>query len=247
MNSRKYVLFLCITCLLSDVLIFIPRFSTSPFFPVQVGMICSWIFTVPLYVGMIHSYIKKDYRHILKILLFTLFRNNFEFMNLPTEKVGKNFELRRILKAQMLTMMLVLTAFFTCQLVQNMKKSYFVLMMNIALMNIVVIASYYNPDGQIGKDIFPILTLVVPEIICATIFFNIHKENVIASIVENVQIYEHEKYKQMFDSLQEGVLVINTPKQDIKNTSKDECRLYFANELMILLLQKILDVPIKFD
>ena len=85
-------------------------------------------------------------------------------------------------------------------------------------MNVIVIGSYFEQNGNLGQDIIALITVIVPELIGATLFFHINKENVIASIVENVQIYENDKYKQMFDSLQEGVLVINTPLKDIKET-----------------------------
>lgn len=65
----------------------------------------------------------------------------------------------------------------------------------------------------------------------------------VASIIENVQLFEYQQYKLMFNSLQEGVLVVNTPKVDVAEVPFKDCRLFFANELMQVLMNKLLGIP----
>ena len=68
------------------------------------------------------------------------------------------------------------------------------------------------------------------------IWVTFFKQNAQASVDQSVQLFEFEQYKDMFNSLQEGVIVFDLPTDD-----KPSYRVFFINELM----QSIMDLLIE--
>ena len=65
-----------------------------------------------------------------------------------------------------------------------------------------------------AKDDYPILgVMIFTSFFNLLIFVYINKQNILANIVENVKHGENESIKLMFDSLQEGIIVINEKTQ----------------------------------
>lgn len=63
-------------------------------------------------------------------------------------------------------------------------------------------------------------------------FLQVHRKNVLANITQNIQVFEYEQYRDMFNSLQEGILVFDN--------NDEGCSTFFANELMLHMMGHVL-------
>lgn len=53
-----------------------------------------------------------------------------------------------------------------------------------------------------------------------------------ADIIRSIQQFEYEQYTEMFNSLQEGIIVIDSPETEIKEIQTNNIKIFFANEMM---------------
>ena len=111
---------------------------------------------------------------------------------------------------------------------------------NVLIMYVQVI--WINHQGDVGKDLPLYLLNTFLSLGTLLIYMFLDSQNVLANIRHKISTFEYEQYKEMFNSLQEGVLVI-----DSETTDADGFQVFFANELMQKLMTKVLDVKASHD
>ena len=103
----------------------------------------------------------------------------------------------------------------------------------------VMIVLYHKPGG--AKDDIPTYFGITLGVFIPTLIFSfVEQNNVLANVTKNIREFEYEQYKEMFNSLQEGIIVINSPND--KTADKQKYSVFFANEMMQLLMQELLGI-----
>ena len=65
----------------------------------------------------------------------------------------------------------------------------------------------------------------------------------LANVDKNIEKFEFDQYKEVFNSLQEGILVTHT--EHVEGREEGNFKVFFANEIMQEMMFKLLDTPIE--
>ena len=88
------------------------------------------------------------------------------------------------------------------------------------------------------EEIFQYVITTVSSLALMIVFINLNRQNMVASLTSNLSTFEYEQYKDLFNTLQEGIVVIDF--NQTKAALKDAYSVFFANEQMTRLLSKFL-------
>ena len=69
------------------------------------------------------------------------------------------------------------------------------------------------------------------------VFVFVNNKNMASVALQEVKMFEYDQYKTMFNSLQEGIIVIDT--QTKESTEALDYSLFFINEVQQLIMNKI--------
>lgn len=126
------------------------------------------------------------------------------------------------------------------QIFKNSVVMFWNIIINIFLIYVWIITFNHQAEGA-PDDFGQYAAVIVVSMVTLVIFTFIDRQNVLANVTKNLQIFEFESYKEMFNSLHEGIIVINAPETLDKNES-DQISIFFANEIIQLIMQQLLGI-----
>ena len=111
-----------------------------------------------------------------------------------------------------------------------------VVLSNAMFMFIVVYALTYEAKLK-GDDYSAMIAIIIGAAIQVFVFIFVNTKNMASTALEEIKLFEFEQYKTMFNSLQEGIIVIDTPASSTSETK--DYALFFINEVQQIIMNKI--------
>ena len=115
-------------------------------------------------------------------------------------------------KAMFHSVIILFTTQLATQIMSNNKMKAFVIIFNNFIMYIIMVVAHFKVKPQ-GDDMSATLAVIVLSVVNGLVYVFINNRNVASSVFEHFKIFEYQQYKTMFNSLQEGIIVIDTPKE----------------------------------
>ena len=240
-NARIFVINAALTFLIGDCAFYLPSLvkEDRKWFPNLLGIVLGLVVSIPLYIGIAHSLLKKKLGLIRWLLVIVIFRCQFEMWNMPREG-SVNFSLRRMVKSQTISISQMASLKIASELFKDYRRIIVSNIIVLVLTNVQIIALHIKPDGL--ADVLPLTSYLLPQLMVVIIYCYVNKQNMLVNIRENVMMFEYDQYKEMFNSLQEGVIVISA-NQDVSQPSETSSfKVFFANELMQAILFKVCNI-----
>ena len=237
-NCRKFLLSISIVLAVTDFAMIYPRFHQKKLWPNQVAIIVEGMAQFPVYFLLAHSFLRKSLANVKAMMVLMVVRIQMGFLQLPGEEVGVNHDARAFNKVAVQTFSLLQLLQLSGQVFENKKCVFWAIVVNVLLMYVWIIALYHNEGGAFD-DFMNYAAVVVVSTSTQVIFTFIERSNVLANVTRSIKQFELEQYKDMFNSLHEGILVVNLPNQAEGNRTPS---IFFANEIMQLIVLKLLRV-----
>ena len=206
--------------------IYIPTFGIHKLHQ-QVVVILAIGATVIIQGLLVHSFCKKNFnfiKHILVLLILTL---QCGLCLAPDPKYFRNYQALYGTMVSVVVLDLMIITQFLCWIITSERLlTVLVISGNIVLAFLSIILNY-----RIGnEDWIEILWYVAilsgsGSLLFIKVLFN--RKIITQSIANSIKAFEFEHYRDMFDSLQEGVIVFEKPSED-----QPMLQVFFINELM---------------
>ena len=135
----------------------------------------------------------------------------------------------------LLATMIMILSNLLCQIqTASFKRTLGFIILNLIAMIISIIFNQRVGDESF-LEIMWYIAMIIGAFVNTVIHAIISKQNSAATVKQGVTIFEFEQYKDMFNSLQEGVIVLDQP-----TAVEPSYRVFFINEIMQTILKMLL-------
>ena len=188
---------------------------------------------------LIYSF-KTSKLHMIKYLAGEIFlMEQLSLLMAPNQTLVKNFTACFGILVAIMIMGMVIVSHLLCQ-ISNSKYVLPFIVANLLAFGLIVIFKTREGDEIVQE----VLWYIGSEscIFCLiTLFVRINQDTALASTSNRMQLFELEQYYDIFNCLQEGVIVFDRPIDQ-----QSDHRVFFANEIMQSIMKQVLKAD-QFD
>ena len=157
----------------------------------------------------------------------------------PSPTLTKNFVALFGTLVSMIMMLMLTICYLLCQITNSKYVMPFVVI-NLMLFNLQIILKT-REGNEIVQEVVWYVGIEVCTCLFMIVFVRINQDNALASVSNRMQLFEFEQYYDIFNCLQEGIIVFDQPTDQ-----QPDHRVFFANEIMQFIMTQVLKLD-EFD